>query len=156
MNAPSKRSERLGEIGLQNFTPYLMNRIIERYNENLRTDLVKAGMTTPKIRAMAVLSVVDGLLIGELAIYAVVEKSTMSRTLDKLEAEGAVRREIDLGDQRATRIFITDSGRATFEQIWPAMAENYAAMFRDIPEDGRAAFVSALQKILRNIRRHEL
>ena len=75
---------RLGEIGLFNFAPYLMNRIMGRYNASLRDEMGDLGLSTPKMRALAVLSVMDGPLIGELAIYAVVEQSTFSRALDQL------------------------------------------------------------------------
>jgi hypothetical protein len=36
------------------------------------------------------------------------------------------------------------------------MAEAQARMFRGIPEDERRAFVSTLQKMLANIRKHEI
>ena len=54
---------RLGEIGLSNFVPYLMNRIMGRYNADLREQTAAIGLTTPKMRTLAVLSVIDGLLI---------------------------------------------------------------------------------------------
>lgn len=146
---------RLGEIGLDNFAPYLMNRIMGRYNASLREDMAALGMTTPKMRALAVLAVIDGILIRELAVYAVVEQSTLSRALDGLAAEDLIRRETDKDDSRATRVFITDRGRATFEQLWPRMAQSYDRMFRGIPDSERRAFVATLHKILRNVRRHD-
>ena len=106
----------MGEIGLNNFAPYLMNRIMGRYNATLRADMAHQGMSTPKMRALAVLAVIDGILIRELAVYAVVEQSTLSRALDGLAAEGLIRRAPDRDDSRATRVFITDAGRATFER----------------------------------------
>lgn len=147
---------RLGEIGLFNFAPYLMNRIMGRYNASLRDEMGDLGLSTPKMRALAVLSVMDGLLIGELAIYAVVEQSTFSRALDQLVGDGLVRREADANDSRATRVYITDTGRAAFEALWPQMHATYARMFRGIPEDERKAFVGTLQKMLINIRKHEI
>ena len=42
---------RLGEMGLDNFAPYLMNRIMGRYNASLREDMAHQGMSTPKMRA---------------------------------------------------------------------------------------------------------
>ncbi len=146
---------RLGEIGLNNFPPYLMNRIMGRYNASLREDMAHQGMSTPKMRALAVLAVIDGILIRELAVYAVVEQSTLSRALDGLAADGLIRRETDKDDSRATRIFITDQGRAAFERLWPAMARSYEQMFRDISEAEQQAFVAVLHKILRNVRRNE-
>jgi DNA-binding MarR family transcriptional regulator len=145
----------LGEIGLGNFAPYLMNRIMGRYNASLRADLAGLGLSTPKMRALAVLSVIDAPLIRELAVYAVVEQSTLSRALDQLAGEGLIQRETDAGDSRATRVHITEAGRAAFEAMWPKMAAAYARMFQGIPEDERRAFVGTLQKMLGNIRKHD-
>ncbi|MBI1217954.1 MAG: MarR family transcriptional regulator [Rhodobacteraceae bacterium] len=146
---------RLGEMGLHNYAPYLMNRIMGRYNASLRDDMASLGLTTPKMRALAVLSVIDGLQIRELAVYAVVEQSTLSRALDGLEAEGLVRRDSDPGDSRATRVTISEAGRAAFETLWPTMARSYARMFAGIPTAERAAFVATLQRVLANIRKHD-
>jgi len=145
----------LGEIGLQQFAPYLMNRIMGRYNALMRDDLSALGLTTPKMRTLAVLSVVDGQTIGGLAVYAVVEQSTLSRTLDALAADGLVRRAADPDDSRTTRIWITDAGRSAFEAIWPTMRQSYDRMFNGIDESEHAAFVSTLQKVLANIRMHD-
>jgi len=147
---------RLGEMGLANFAPYLMNRIMGRYNASLREEVGGMGLTTPKMRALAVLSVVEGPLIRELSVLTVVEQSTLSRALDQLAADGLVRREPDAADSRAVRVFVTDAGRTSFETLWPHMAAAQARMFRGVPEDERRAFVSTLQKMLANIRKHEI
>ena len=113
------------------------------------------GLLTP-VRALAVLAVVDGPLIRELAVYTVVDQSTLSRALDQLQAEDLIRRESDVSDSRATRIFITPAGRATFDTLWPHMAAAHARMFRGIPEAERRTFVTTLQTMLANIRKHEI
>lgn len=141
---------RLGEIGLANYPPYLMNRIMGRYNAAIRAEMGKLGLTTPKMRALAVLSVMDGLLIGQLAIYAITQQSTLSRAVDALETEGLVRRETDATDSRAVRVFITEAGRTAFETLWPHMAESYLDLFKGIDAEEQRAFVTTLQKILVN------
>lgn len=98
---------------------------------------------------------IDGLLISQLAVYAIVEQSTLSRALDTLQSDGLIRRETDAEDNRATRIFITGAGRTAFETLWPHMASTYLDMFKGIPDDERRAFVSTLQKIHANIRKHD-
>lgn len=153
---PPETPPRLGEIGLSNFAPYLMNRIMGRYNLSLREELAALGLTTPKMRALAALSVVEGPLIRELAVYTVTEQSTLSRALDQLDAAGLVRREPDANDSRATRVYITEAGRAAQETLWPHMYEAYDRMFRGIPDAERAAFVGTLRKILTNIRKHDI
>ena len=156
MNDETPLQPRLGEIGLSNYAPYLMNRIMGRYNASLRAEMADLGLTTPKMRVLAVLSVVEGPLIRELSVLTVVEQSTLSRALDQLQAEALIRREVDAADSRAVRVFITEAGRATFEALWPHMAAAQARMFRGIPEEERRAFVGTLQKMLTNIRKHEI
>lgn len=154
-SSENDESPSLGEIGLQQFAPYLMNRIMGRYNASLREDLAKHGLTTPKMRTLAILSVIDGLLVGRLAVYAVVEQSTLSRALDALEADGLVRRTPDQDDSRAIRVSITEMGRASFESLWPTMRASYSRMFADIDASEKTAFVATLQKILNNIKKHD-
>lgn len=145
----------LGAIGLDNYAPYLMNRIMGRYNSAIHTEVVALGLTTPKLRVLAILSVHDGILIRELAVYAVVQQSTLSRALDGLEKEGLILRRANQDDGRAFHVFLTDAGREAHTRLWPQMANAAEAMFKGISTAERAALVGTLQKMLRNIRKHD-
>jgi DNA-binding MarR family transcriptional regulator len=149
-----KDSQDLGELGLENFPPYLMNRIMGRYNAALAEEMAALGLTTPQMRSLAVLSVTDGILIRELAVYAVVQQSTLSRALDALAQGGLIRRETDAQDSRATRVFLTDQGRKAYERLWPQMTKASDAMFKGVSDSQQRAFVATLQTVLRNIRKH--
>lgn len=155
VTAVAPDGQRMGESGLQQFAPYLMNRIMGRYNVSLRADMAKLGLTIPQMRVLAVLSAVDGIVMSRLAVYAVVEQSTLSRALDSLEADGLARRAPDLDDSRATRVMLTEQGRAAFETLWPTMRRSHERMFVSIDAEERAAFVATLQKILVNVRIHD-
>lgn len=145
----------LGEIGLQQFAPYLMNRIMGRYNHTIRDKLNDEGLTTPKMRTLAVLSVIDGLKINELAVYTITQQPTLSRALDAMEADGLVRRVAATDDNRVRNIFITERGREIFNAVWPTMLGAAETMFVGIDDGERERFVGTLQKILRNIRKHD-
>ena len=138
---PEKRQRisTLGQIGLQQFAPYLMNRIMGRYNATLRDDLRKQNLTIPQVRALAVLSVMDGVTVNDLSVYTVIEQSTMSRTLDTLVAQGLVRREQADADSRVRRVFLTDEGRTEFGRAWPAMHDGFETMFDGIDDAEYAA-----------------
>ncbi|SFE13063.1 DNA-binding transcriptional regulator, MarR family [Sulfitobacter brevis] len=152
---PTAASQRLAEMGLENFAPYLMNRIMGRYNAAVQSEMAELGLTTPQMRSLSVLSAIDGILIRELAVYAVVQQSTLSRALDALARDGLIRRETDEVDSRATRVFLTDAGRETYERLWPHMSDAYAAMFRGIDDEQKKAFIATLKTIMRNIRKHD-
>ena len=154
---PRQRISSLGQIGLQQFAPYLMNRIMGRYNATLCEELRRHSLTVPQVRALAVLSVVtDGVPINDLAVYTVIGQSTMSRTVDALEAQGLVRRETGERDTRVRKVFLTDAGRAEFGRAWPYLHEAFEAMFCGIDDAEYAALVATLQKVLNNVRRHEI
>ena len=133
-----------------------MNRIMGRYNATLREDFRRQGLTIPQVRALAVLSVTDGVAVNDLAVYTVIEQSTLSRTLDALEAQGLVRREQGETDSRVRKVFLTDEGRVEFNRAWPPMHDAFEAMFDGIGDAEYAALTATLQKMLKNIRKHEI
>ncbi|MEQ1942083.1 MarR family transcriptional regulator [Mesorhizobium sp. VNQ89] len=151
-----ERISTLGQIGLQQFAPYLMNRIMGRYNATLREAYGRENRTVPQVRTLAVLSVSDGVTVGDLAVYTVIEQSTLSRTLDALEQQGLVRREAGETDNRVKKVFLTDEGRAEFNRAWPAMHDAFELMFDGIDDAEYSSFVVTLQKMLRNIRKHDI
>ncbi|MFZ1469731.1 MAG: MarR family transcriptional regulator [Paracoccaceae bacterium] len=144
------------ELILRSFAPYLMNRIMGRYNASLRDEMAELGLTTPQMRALAVLAVIEAPLIRELAVYTVTDPSTLSRALDQLQADGLIRRETDAEDSRAVRVFMNPTGRAAFNRLWPQMAAAEARMFRGISNEDRRSFIATLQTMLTNIRKHEI
>ncbi|MBP1849637.1 MarR family winged helix-turn-helix transcriptional regulator [Rhizobium halophytocola] len=146
----------LGEIGLNGFAPYLMNRVMARYNANLAEELKHLDMSTAKVRTLAVLSVTSSATINELSIFAVTEQSTMSRTLDALEEQGYIRRQPRSGDMRVRDVSITEEGRLAFDAAWPTMYGFLLQMFDGIDEDEHRAFVTTLQKILRNVKKNDI
>ena len=151
-----KKRPTIGEIGINHFAPYLMNRVMARWNAHLAEDLKAHGMRTAKMRALAVLSVASSLTINELSVFAVTEQSTMSRTLDALEEQGYIRRQPRTDDMRIRDVSITEEGRAAFEKIWPTMYDLLLKMFEDIDEKEYRAFTTTLHKVLANIHKHDL
>jgi DNA-binding MarR family transcriptional regulator len=146
----------MGEIGLNHFAPYLMNRIMARWNANMAEELKQHDITTAKMRALAVLSVSTSVTINELSVFAVTEQSTMSRTLDSLEDQGYIRRQPRPEDMRVRDVSITEEGRAVFEKIWPTMYDLFLQMFDGVDESEYRVFISTLHKVLHNIRKHEI
>ncbi|MFK5977486.1 MAG: MarR family winged helix-turn-helix transcriptional regulator [Rhizobiaceae bacterium] len=146
----------LGEIGLSRFEPYLMNRIMGRWNANLQERMSTRGLTVVKMRTLAVLSVIPELTVSQLSVYSVIEQSTLSRSLDAMVEQGFINREPGKNDGRVREIVITTKGREAFEAFWPDMYENYNNLFLGVEEAERDAFLKTLNKLLENIRKNEL
>lgn len=110
-NAAAGQRPSLGEIGLNHFAPYLINRVSSSWNTHLSDALKAHEMTTTKMRALAILSISSPVTINELSLYALTEQSTMSRTLDALDEQGFIRRTPRPGDLRVRDVEITPLGR---------------------------------------------
>ena len=146
----------LGEIGLDHFAPYLLNRIVVRWNADLAAKLKEHDLNTIQMRTLAVLSLMSGATVNELSVYTVTEQSTMSRALDGMEADGLVRRRQREADMRVREIHVTEKGRAAFREFWPEMHEAFGRMFAGISEAEYETLIRLLTRVLRNIRRNEI
>lgn len=140
---------------LEHFAPYLLNRIMARYNSGLAEVLAPHGINVPQMRTLAVLSQHGPCTINHLSVLTVIKQSTLSRTLDTMEAASLVRRAQCENDSRVRHIHLTRHGRTVLEQAWPAMELAEARLFADIPDEDSAAFTETLTRILHSIRHHD-
>lgn len=145
----------LGEIGLQQFAPYLINSVSLSWTTHLASVLKSYDMTTVKMRALAVLSISSPVTINELSQHTLTEQSTMSRTLDTLEEQGFIIRKPRPEDLRVRDVEITQAGRDAFAKVWPAMYDSLLKLFDGIDSAEYNAFTSTMHKIMLNIRKHE-
>ena len=140
----------MGEIGLNQFATYLMNRVIATWNGQMQDALRDYDLTTVKMRTLAVLAITPGLTVNELSIFTVTEQSTMSRMLDAMEEQGLIRRQAREDDLRVREVHPTNQGREAFSRFWPTMYESFIKLFQGIEEEEYQAFVVTLHKLIRN------
>lgn len=140
----------LGEVGLNQFAPYLMNRIASRWNADVQEGVREHDLTVVKMRTLAVLSVIPSLSINELSVYTVTEQSTMSRTLDSLVEQGLIERRPQKDDARVREVELTNRGREIFAAYWPALYVGFTKLFSGVTEEEFNIFVQVLHKLVRN------
>src|ERR1700751_5464006 len=88
---------------LQSYIPYLFNRLSNRWNLDQNRDLSEHSVNNVVFRTLSVLYIYKTLTVNEIAVLAVTEQSTASRTVDSMVASGLVKREIAEEDQRRRR-----------------------------------------------------
>ncbi|KAB6717412.1 MarR family winged helix-turn-helix transcriptional regulator [Roseobacter sp. TSBP12] len=140
---------------LEEFTPYLMNRIMARYNKGVEATLKEVGVSVAQMRALVVLFDGGPCTIGELSVLTVIKQSTLSRTLDTMEKAGLIRREGQDGDSRVRKISLTDAGRTAYETAWPAMLGMRDTMLAALTQDERAQLNKILLRVFYDIRHHD-
>jgi len=143
------------DFNLERFPPYLMNRIMNRLNINLKKSLKGDGISVAEWRVLAVLTKKGSSNMSDLSVFTLIEQSTLSRAIDRLVTRDLVRRVTDGNDGRVNLIDLTDKGEETFNRIWPIARYQSARAFKKIRPGELEAFTTTLQKILENIRENE-
>jgi MarR family transcriptional regulator, organic hydroperoxide resistance regulator len=74
----------------------------------------------------------EGVTQSDLVEQLCVQPATVTKTIDRLERAGLVKRQVDLADQRVSRIYLTEAGQALrepVEHIWQQLETNTLANF---------------------------
>jgi DNA-binding MarR family transcriptional regulator len=93
----------------------------------------------------------DGATQTELADLLEIEKPTLGRLLDRLEAKGWVRRAGDATDRRARRVYLTDEVEPAMRQLRAVAADLRRDALAGLSAAERERFVDALLAIKVNL-----
>ena len=94
----------------------------------------------------------DGITQTELAELLEIEKPTLGRLLDRLEAKGWVRREHDSSDRRVWRVHLTDEVEPALRTMRAIAAELRRDALAGVSAAERERFVDTLLAIKENLR----
>lgn len=102
-------------------------------DRRLNQALKDFGLRVPEWRALAALHARHGetriCTMGELAELATIDRTTLTRTIDRMQAAGWLSRLSDGADMRVTRLALTAAGERLFARVWPTVARlNEAAL----------------------------
>lgn len=150
-----KRGQIAPGVQLDDFLPYLLNRIANRLNMALAEDLKALGMSVPDYRILAVLTAGNPRTVKELAVYTVTGQSTLSKSLDRMEAADLIERRADPGDGRIVNVHITVKGEQSFKRIMPVALSHYRRALRGFDAGQRRQLTAMLHDILDNIRKSD-
>jgi DNA-binding MarR family transcriptional regulator len=101
---------------------YLFGQIYGRRDQQLAKSLRAFGLTVPQWRVLAALFDLRHCTINRLSDLTVVDRTTLSRTLDRMERNELVARKRVDADKRSYEMRLTAGGRAMFRRIWPIMS----------------------------------
>ncbi len=93
----------------------------------------------------------EGVTQSELADILEVERATLGRLLDRLEAKGWVRREADANDRRAKRVYLTDQIEEPMRTMRSIAAGVRGDALAGLTPEQQDRFVDTLLKIKGNL-----
>ena len=96
----------------------------------------------------------DGLSHSEIAEKIHISPAAATKVIKRLEEEGYVLRQSDEKDERLSRVFILDKGRAAVGGLHSIFKKFNDQTFKDFSEDELNQFEEYLKRILHNLRKN--
>ncbi|WP_083220152.1 MarR family winged helix-turn-helix transcriptional regulator [Hoeflea olei] len=100
-----------------NYLLYLLAAASEAASARFHAHVRTHGLRVPEWRVLACLTDWDGSMVTELARYAMIEQSRLTKIIIQMDKRGLVSRRSDPEDGRRVRVFLTDEGRTMAERL---------------------------------------
>ena len=124
-------------------------RLFERAIERLNQSNCCLGVNVPQCHTIMEIGLAKSLSIKELAQKMNLDKSTVSRQVEKLVQEGIVERTAAAEDRRRVNISLTPKGKDIYTTMNQSMNDAFKTVFQSIPEEELAVFIVVFSKIAR-------
>jgi DNA-binding MarR family transcriptional regulator len=136
------------EFDLDRHVFFWLTQVIGARDGELAQGLRDFGLRVPEWRALAALYSRKHSTMSELAELATIDRSTLTRTVDRMQEAGWLERRADEQDMRITRLALTAAGKRMFERIWPEVQR-----LNELALDGLSkAEIDSLRRILARMR----
>ncbi len=141
------------EFELERHPFFWMTQVIAARDRALAGGLRTLGLRVPEWRVLASLYARKRLSMRELADLSSIDRTTLTRTVDRMHETGWVTRLVDTEDLRVTRLTLTAAGEQLFSQIWPVMEHLNKAATQGLPNGAVEMLTWTLESMKTNLDR---
>ena len=134
---------------------FLLLRAFHHSNRRIDEAIRRIGLLPGQPKILECLAERDGRTAKEICAECILDKSTMTGLLTRMEDRGLVRREAHESDGRSYRVFLTESGRDYAGRIAAITANSDATATKGMSEADREALRDGLRRIIANLREAE-
>jgi MarR family transcriptional regulator, organic hydroperoxide resistance regulator len=125
---------------------------VDAHEEMVLQSLCEGGTQPSQVTILRMIATYEGLCQRDIAELLRISRARVTTVLQSLEEAGAITRVRDENDQRLTRVYLTDIGRAIDQSKEARRAENIKAVFATLTDDERAELRHALTALTKRIR----
>lgn len=112
---------------------FWLTQVMGARDRRLNAELKGFGLRVPEWRALAALYSRRKCTMSELAELASIDRTTLTRTIDRMQDAGWLSRAADGEDMRVTRLALTASGERLFARVWPTVERLNDAAVAGLP-----------------------
>ena len=148
---PRPRDPSTASFDLEGHLFFWVTQVQARRDLQVAQALEPHGLRVPAWRTLASLRARDRCTMNELAELTALERSTLSRTVDRMVEDDLVVRLADERDLRIVRLALSPAGRRLFDQIAPRIEALNRAAVAGLPEGMEGVLRWALEQVRANL-----
>lgn len=141
---PAGRPERF----VDGYLLYLLARASSIASAEFHARVKARGIAIPVWRVLAVLKDTTGVTVGELAARCLANQPTITKTVDRMQAQGLVARMADAGDRRRVRVRLTPAGEALVDELIADAQAHQERLEQAMGAPESRILVDALQRLI--------
>ena len=149
--ALGKKTKSLAPFDPSDWPIAWMARAERQHARNATILLAPLGMHHREFRLLALLAKADSLPISELADMAVLERPTVSKMIDRLQAEGWVERGEHACDRRYSPLYLTKVGRIKVDAAAPIVESLLREYQSGMSPTERDRFMAVLKEFYQRV-----
>ena len=130
---------------------YWLARASGRYLQNMEKELRESGLELTQWRVLMTLHEEKHLSVSEIADHSISKLSTMTRIVQRMQADGLVDCKPRAEDARVTEVSLTEAGSEASVKAWQAAATVYERAFRRMSKRDMETLNSLLMKLAGNL-----
>ncbi len=138
---------------LENSIGFLVRRLARALHQHLNASLVKAGFDVHSEHwvILATLGHKDGQCQQYLAFVTSRDKTNITRLLDDMEQRNLLVRVPDQQDRRQKLIYLTNAGKALYQELVPIVQKTLAAAQHNVASNELSLFKKVLNQMYHNL-----
>lgn len=136
---------------LHHTLPFLINRIAATVTDGVNQAFQAQGLNVYAARVLILLHLDGDYSVGELALQASLDQSTLSHILRRLEKQGLVTRIRKELDNRSVLVSLTQEGKGVGAECWKAVQKHDALLRDGLDATSVTVLEGLLERIYKNV-----
>ncbi|MGR6836274.1 MarR family winged helix-turn-helix transcriptional regulator [Syntrophomonas erecta] len=136
---------------LNHYLCFCMRAAMKRIDRHMSGRLEELGISIPQSFILCSLLEENGITLKEIGSRTLIDSSSMTVLVDKLEKDALVERQLDPEDRRAIRVVITERGRAVAAQVVEIADDFNARLYDLLGEGNQKEFVHGIDNIIKGL-----
>ena len=140
-----------GEFDVAQWPFYWLTRFTGRYLHEVEIALKGIGLDVPRWRVLMTLRGPKILSVSEIADHAIVKLPTMTKIIQRMQADGLVACSQSATDRRVTEVSLTDAGIEAGHMAWDAVNVIYGKAFKGVSQADIGRLNAILNRVTNNL-----